>query len=97
MKTVLALILLGLSQTADAVPIFYEQPPETTHVYTPGATLVGYERITTGRYWTWHGKARKYGYTPLYSTAAPIPEPKTYIMLLAGLGIVAAKVAWRRA
>lgn len=94
MKTLLALILLGLSQTADAVPIYYETPAGATTI--PHGTVIGLQRVTVGRYWTWHGKARKYDYVPLYSTAAPVPEPKTYLMILAGLGIVAAKTAWRR-
>ena len=86
MKTLLALMLLVLSQNSEAIPIAAEVTiqPQVNYV------IVGYERKQIGRYWTWHGRARKYAMMPVYMTSA-VPEPKTYAMLLAGLGLV----AWR--
>lgn len=89
MKTLLALLILGLSQNADAIAIYRDAPQGTTTVAN-GSAVVGLQRIEIGRYWTWHGKARKYDYVPLYAVSA-VPEASTYGMLLAGLGLV----AWR--
>jgi hypothetical protein len=81
-----ALILTTLSERAHAVPI-----AATVTLQQPTPTIIGYQRVTTGKHWTWGGRTRKWVTVPIYATSAPIPEPSTYAMLLAGMGLV----AWR--
>ena len=86
----IAVLLLCASEAASAIPIYKVIPEGVSTVQADGAELVGYHQVLTGRHWTWHGRARKYSYTPLYAVSA-VPESSTYGMLLAGLGMV----GWR--
>lgn len=91
MKMLIAGILLVASQSASAIQIYTTLPLGTSTTQTSGTVLIGHQKIQTGRYWTWHGRARKYTYVPVYGVAAAVPEPSTYAMLLVGLGLIAWK------
>lgn len=93
MKTLIAALLMALSTQASAITIYGSVPAGATTINN-GNAVIGLRKVEIGRYWTWHGKARKYDYQPLYSTT-PVPEAGTYAMLLAGLGLVAWRVKWR--
>lgn len=95
MKALLAVWLFCISTVAAAIPIYTTVPINATVVQEEGSTLVGYQRIQTGRYWTWHGKARKYTYVPVYTVSA-VPEPVHYALFAVGLGFVGARVVYSR-
>lgn len=98
MKVALAVLLLTLSQAAAAIPVFAVIPAGASTLRTEGTVLIGHQKVETGRYWTWHGKARKYSYVPLYGVApaaAAAPEASTYAMMLVGMGLVAWRVQRR--
>jgi len=75
--------MLVMSSSALAIPIYEPKGP-------PGLVFDHWE---TKRYWSWHGKARKY--VPVFKDASPVPEPSTYIMMLSGLALVTFKVRQR--
>lgn len=77
MKTTIFLAALLLATPALAIPV--NDAPDI-----PGMKFDHWE---TQRYWTVHGKDRKF--VPVYVAASPVPEPSTYGMLLAGVGLVA--------
>ena len=89
MKTLLAVIVVTLlaafTGKAHAIQIAH-----TIAMVTPHPTIIGYQRVTTGKHWTWGGRQRKWVTVPIYA-ATPVPEAKTYAMLLAGLGLI----VWR--
>ena len=84
MKTLLAVIvvtiLAAMSGKAQAIPI------AATVTISQPMVIVGYEKVTK-RHWTWHGRAKKISFIPIYA-AAPVPEPSTWIMLFVGLGLI---------
>ena len=94
MKALLALTIVGtltlLSGRVEAIPIAHviAQPQ-------PHRTIIGYQRVSTGKVWTWGGRKRKWVDVPIYSTALAVPEPQTYGMLLAGVALVAWRVRGR--
>ena len=90
MKLLLAALLLALAAPAAAIPI-----AATVTLATPQPTIIGYQRVSTGKVWTWGGRKRKWVDVPIYSTALAVPEPQTYAMLLAGVGMVAWRVRGR--
>lgn len=85
-KTIIVAALVVVSGKASAIPIAAEVTVQPQVKYV----IVAYERKEIGRYWTWHGKARKYAMMPVYAAVA-VPEPSTYAMILTGMGLV----AWR--
>ena len=93
MKMLIIALLLAASTHASAIPIYTTIPSGVSTV--ANGSVVGYQRVQTGRYWSWHGKARKYSLIPLYS-AAPVPEASTYGLMLAGIGVVAWRVQRRK-
>jgi hypothetical protein len=86
MKTIIILFALLLATPAAAIPI-----AATVTLQQPTPTIIGYQRVSTGKHWTLHGRTRKWVTVPIYATSAPVPEPATYGMLLAGMGLV----VWR--
>lgn len=93
MKTMVIALLLAASTHANAIPI-YATIPHGASTVANGA-VIGYQKVQTGRHWSWHGRARKYSMIPLYSTT-PVPEASTYGLMLAGLGLVAWRVQRRK-
>lgn len=93
MKLLIALALLTISTSANAVPVAAEI------TLSNGRTIVGYEEVTTTKkYNGWGGgklgifgskKKQTTEWIPIY--AAPVPEPSAYLMLLAGVGLI----TWR--
>ena len=85
------IIALGLAiSPAHAIPVAAQ-----VTLSQPVPTIIGYQRVSTGKHWTLHGRTRKWITVPIYATSAPVPEPSTYAMLLAGLGLVAWRVQRR--
>lgn len=89
------LVYAATIQNAYAITIYRDIPAGATTIAN-GNAIIGLRKVEIGRYWTWHGKARKYDYQPLYSTtASPVPEPNTITMLLAGIGMIVWRIRYR--